>query len=510
MAFTLKRSSQNFKNMQEKSQRQLKRNLSLLLGPLLFAGLLLMPTPAGMESAAQAVLACTAWIALWWMLEPVPIPVTSLLPIVLLPLSGGLSLSSATTAYGNPLIFLFLGGFVLALALEEWNLHKRIALHIILFVGTNQQRIVLGFMAATAILSMWISNTATAMLMMPIGLAIVLQLGSFNGSGKLEKENVFGKALMLGIAYAASIGGLASLIGTPGNAIFVAVVDEMFRQKVSFASWMLLGVPLAALLLLLCWVYLVKVAFLLPKTDTGGSKEIAEQIRALGQVRSEEKWVGAVFMLTAFAWISRSFLLNPVFPALDDSMIAMAATVALFVIPARSRNYKEGLLNWDAASRLPWGILLLFGGGLAIASGFQQSGLAAYIGNQLTQLEGLSLFLIILSIIALMNFLTEVTSNTATATMMLPILASLAVAIEVHPFGLMVAACLASSCAFMLPVATPPNAVVFGSGYIRMQDMVKTGLWLNIISIIIISLFIYFALPLLWNINLQKLPESFR
>lgn len=487
-----------------------KRILSLLSGPFLFALILLLPAPSGMQAEAQGVLAATAWIAAWWILEPLPIPVSSLLPIVLLPLSSSMGVGNVTAAYGNPIIFLFLGGFVLALAIEEWGLHKRIALHIILWIGTNQQRIVLGFMVATALLSMWISNTATAMLMMPIGLAIVVQLGTFKGEGKLGNENSFGKALMLGIAYAASIGGLGTLIGTPANAIFVAVAGEMFTQQVSFASWMLLGVPLSLLLLFICWFYLVRVAFALTKTDTGGEIEIREQLHALGPVQPEEKWVMLVFILTALAWISRSFLLNPFFPALDDSMIAMIAAVALFIIPSRSKAYSQGLLNWGAAVKLPWGILLLFGGGLAIAAGFQQSGLAAYIGSQLTQLEGLGLIFIILLIVALLNFLTEVTSNTATATMMLPILASLAVAIQVHPYGLMVAAALASSCAFMLPVATPPNAVVFGSGYIRMQDMAKTGFWLNLISILIISLFIYFLLPLLWDIDLRNLPDSFR
>lgn len=496
-------------NTEDKSQGQGKRIFSLLLGPLLFASILLLPAPIGMESPAQAVLACTAWIAAWWVLEPIPIPATSLLPIVLLPLSGGLPLGLTTAAYGNPLIFLFLGGFVLALALEEWNLHKRIALHIILLVGTNEQKIVLGFMAATGVLSMWISNTATSMLMMPIGLAIVLQLGTFTGSGKLGKENNFGKALMLGIAYAASIGGLGTLIGTPANAIFAAVVKEMFGQEISFARWMLLGIPLSVALILLCWFYLVRIAFSLTKKDTGGKKEIKRQLKELGPLRAEEKRMTAIFALTAFGWISRGFLLNPIFPALDDSMLAMAAAVAVFVIPAPSKGNRQGLLSWDAATKLPWGILLLFGGGLAIAAGFQQSGLAAYIGTQLSLLEGLSLFAVILAIVFLMNFLTELTSNTATATMMLPILASLAVAIEVHPFGLMSAAALASSCAFMLPVATPPNAIVFSSGYIRMQDMVKTGFWLNIISILIICLFVYFLLPLLWGIKLQELPLYF-
>jgi sodium-dependent dicarboxylate transporter 2/3/5 len=484
----------------------LKRLGGLLCGPLLFVFTLYTPLPEGMSPEAQSVLACTLWIACWWILEPVPIPVSSLLPIVLLPLSGAVDLSTTAASYANPVIFLFLGGFIIALALEEWKLHKRIALSIILYCGTNQRMIVFGFMTATAFLSMWISNTATAMMMMPIGLAIVHQLGKGKQSKALLSSNPFGKSLMLGIAYAASIGGLATLIGTPGNAILAAIVGQLYQQEISFARWMLLGTPLTLTLLLICWYYLVRIAFPLGSGSGDERQHIQQELAALGPLGVEEKWVSLVFLCTAFAWISRGFLLNRLFPALDDSMIAIAASVLLFMIPSPSRQYKEGLLRWDIAARLPWGILLLFGAGLAIASGFQASGLAAYIGSQLELLQGLGLFLILLAIITLINFLTELTSNVATATMMLPILASLASAIGVHPYGLMVAACLASSCAFMLPVATPPNAVVFGSGYLRMTDMLKAGFWLNLLFILIITLYIYFLMPLLWDIRLQELP----
>ena len=471
---------------------------------MLFLLVLLPEAPPGLTADAQAVLAATLWIAAWWILEPIPIPATSLLPIVLLPLFGATSLESTTAAYGNPIIFLFLGGFLVALAMEEWNLHKRIALNIILLVGTRQRNMVLGFMIATGFLSMWISNTATAMMMLPIGVAIVVQLTAFTGETALGKENNFGKALMLGIAYAASIGGLGTLIGTPGNAIFAAVVKELYGVEITFLNWMLIGFPLAMLLLLLCWLYLVGVSFPLARGGASGAGEIRHQLQQLGPMSAEEKWVVAIFSLTAFAWISRTFLLNPLLPALDDSMIAMAASVLLFVVPARTTGNKKGLLSWEVASRLPWGILLLFGGGLAIASGFKSSGLAAYIGNQMEALEGLSLFVVLLLIIAIVNFLTELTSNVATATMMLPILAALSQAIGVHPYGPMLAACLASSCAFMLPVATPPNAVVFSTGYIRMKDMVMAGFWLNLLSILVITLWLYWFLPLIWGIDLQQ------
>ncbi len=485
-----------------------KKLIGFGIGPMLFCMAYLFNIPEGLDAAARGMLAATLWVGAWWITEPVPIPISALLPIVLLPLVGAATLESTTAAYGNPVIFLFLGGFILALAMEKWHLHKRIALNVILLVGTQQRSMVLGFMLATGFLSMWISNTATAMMMLPIGVAVVVSLTAFTGEGTLGKNNKFGKALMLGIAYAASIGGLGTLIGTPGNAIFAAVVKQLWGQEISFVSWMLQGIPLALILLLLCWLLLVRISFPLPASTGSGSKEIKNQLKALGPMSSEEKWVVLVFSLTAFAWISRTFLLNPLLPSLDDSMIAITASILLFIIPSRSAGYQQGLLSWDIASRLPWGILLLFGGGLAIAAGFKTSGLAAYIGNQMEVLGGLELFMVLMLIIATVNFLTEITSNVATATMMLPILASLSQAIGVHPYGPMLAACLASSCAFMLPVATPPNAVVFSSGYIQMKDMVRTGFWLNLISILIISLWLYYVLPLLWNINLHLLPNN--
>ncbi len=485
--------------------------IGLLLGPVIFFLTLNMSAPAGMSDSAQAVLASTLWVATWWITEPIPIPVTSLLPIILFPLTGALNLQTTTQAYGNPIIFLFLGGFMIALAMERWNLHKRIALNIILFVGTDTRMIVLGFMVATAFLSMWISNTATAMMMLPIGIAIVTQLSDFDGKGTLERDDKFGMALMLGIAYAASIGGLATLIGTPANAILAAIVMKVYAIEIAFSQWMLVGLPLATFLLLVCWFYMVRIAFPLQKKRAAvGKKEIQKQLRLLGKISFEEKAVGLVFLFTALAWVSRTFLLTPYFPALDDTMIAMGGVLSLFVIPSHNKGYKQGLLNWDIAQKLPWGILLLFGGGLAVAAGFQDSGLTTFIGTKMTLLQGASLFVILLAIVAIINFFTEITSNTATATMMIPILASLSAAVNIHPFGPMVAACVASSCAFMLPVATPPNAVVFGSGYINMKDMIKTGFWLNILAILVVTIYIYFLLPLIWDINLFSLPDSFK
>lgn len=480
-----------------------KNRIGLLLGPVFFVIVLSLTPPLGMSIEAQAILASTLWIATWWISEAIPIPITSLLPLIVFPLSGALSLNMTAAAYGHPIVFLFLGGFTVALAMEKWNLHKRIALTMILMVGTNKTKIVLGFMLSTAFLSMWISNTATAMMMLPIGMAVVHQFAQLNTDGD-DQQRKLGKAIMLGIAYAASIGGMATLVGTPANAILVGVAEKSLGTTLSFYEWMKFAFPLTCLLLISTWAYLVKVVF--PLKDKSSNQAvhsaIEAQLKALGKITAEEKWVSAVFIFTAFCWISRTFLLNKILPVLDDSMIAIFSAVLLFIIPASSKNNKEALLTWDIARKLPWGILLLFGGGLAIAAGFETTGLASWIGEQMTLLNNVSAFVIILGIVTAINFLTEITSNTATATMMLPIMASLAIAVGIHPYALMVAACLASSCAFMLPVATPPNAIVFSSGFLKMNDMVKAGFGLNLIAIAIIALYIYWLLGPIWGIEI--------
>lgn len=481
--------------------------IGLFLGPLLFTLTLLFFSPEGLSKEAVAILASTLWIATWWITEAVPIAVTALLPVVLFPLTGGLT-AGVTNAYGDSTIFLFLGGFVLAIALEKWNLHRRIALNIILLVGTDTKKLVLGFMVATGFLSMWISNTATAMMMMPIAMSVITHVNdSLSGQGKKEKN--FGKVILLGVAYSASIGGVATLIGTPPNTIFAGVAKELFGVDISFAKWMLFGVPVAAILLILVWFYLVKFAFPVSfKSIPGGKGVIQEQKRELGKMNYEEKVVAVVFVGTALAWITRTFVLMKFLPTLNDTIIAIMAAVVLYLIPAK--NSKDGkLLNWDDAKNIPWGILLLFGGGLAIAKGFKESGLAQWIGEQLTVLQNVDLIFVIFAVVALVLALTEITSNTATATMMFPIMASLALALGVHPYALMIAAGVSASTAFMLPVATPPNAVVFGSGLIRIPDMAKAGFWVNILAVIFITLVIYFFLPLVWGIDLSSYPASF-
>ena len=486
-----------------------EKSVGLVLGPALFALVLLYFHPEGLSDAGRGVLASTLWIAVWWILEVIPIAATALLPIVLFPLTGALSLNETTASFGHRYIFLYIGGFVLAIAIERWNLHRRIALNIINLIGTNISRIILGFMLATAFLSMWISNTATSVMMLPIGMAIIRQLQ--DNPETIENENkIFGKALMLAIAYSASIGGIATLIGTPPNLVLAGIVQEMYGIEITFSQWIMIGLPISLILLFICWKYLTTVSFSFKQRSfPGGRREIQRQLQQLGRISLEEKVVLTVFILTALAWITRSFLLNRYIPALDDTIIAVVAGLILFLLPAGPGKDRK-LIQWKEAVKLPWGILLLFGGGLALAEGFKSSGLAEWIGGQLTLLQGVSITLLLLILVAGVNFLTEITSNLATTAMILPILVPLAATINVHPYVLMVGATLAASCAFMLPVATPPNAVVFGSGYLKIPDMVRAGIWLNVISILVISLMVYLLLPSLWVFDPNVYPSNFR
>ena len=476
------------------------KNFGLILGPALFVIILLWFHLEELSKEANAILASTIWIAVWWITEAVPIAITSLLPVVLFPLTGGMELAETTASFGHRYIFLYIGGFILAIAIERWNLHKRIALNIIQLIGTNVKNVILGFMLATAFLSMWISNTATSVMMLPIGMSIISQLMDNPKTVENENQN-FGKALMLAIAYSASIGGIATLIGTPTNLVLATIVQETYGIEITFSKWFMFGLPISLILLAICWKYLTEIAFTFKqKKFPGGRNEINKQLKSLGKLSYEEKTVLLIFVGTAFAWITRSFFLQKLIPNLDDTIIAVIAGILLFILPAsKSKNRK--LINWEEAVKLPWGILLLMGGGLALAQGFKTSGLAEWIGGQLTLLEGASIFILLLFLIALVNFLTEITSNLATTAMILPILAPLSLVLDVNPLILMVGATVAASCAFMLPVATPPNAVVFGSGYLRIPDMAKTGIWMNLFSIIFLTIIVYFLLPILWGFN---------
>lgn len=487
--------------------------VGLLLGPLLFILTMLFFQPEGLSPEGKAVLAVTLWVATWWITEAMPIPATSLLPIILLPLTGALESGAVASSYGNDIIFLFLGGFFIATAMEKWNLHKRLALGIIALIGTSTQRILLGFMVATGFLSMWVSNTAAVMMMIPMGLAITAQVASALKGKKEEKElPKFEKALIFGIGYAGTIGGLGTLIGTPPNIILAAQVNALFGVELSFALWMLFAAPVVALLIAFTWFYLGRFAFKMKiKGLPGGKEVIASERKALGTWAYEEKVVLIIFVATAFMWVTRELIWTRVFEGLDltDGMIAMAATAALFLIPA-SKKIGTRMLEWKDSRDIPWGVLLLFGGGLAIASGFTSSGLSDWMGEQLQVLDGMHIFMVILLSTLLIMALTEITSNTATATMILPIVAALAVAINVHPYAVMVPCAMAANCAFMLPVGTPPNAIIFGTGKLKIIEMVRVGFIVNVIATILIVAAVYTMLPLLWGIDLTVFPESFR
>lgn len=490
----------------------LRKRIGLFLGPILFLIFYFMPAPAGLTPDAQTVLAGAVWIAVWWITEAIPIAVTALLPIVIFPVTGVMRTQDVTAPYANHLVFLFMGGFVIALAMEKWNLHRRIALTVIQALGQTPRRIILGFMVATAFLSMWISNTATAMMMTPIGLAVIAQVGSLLGEHQDIKKAVitgkfqFGSALMLGIAYAASVGGVATIIGTPPNAVFVGVIREMYGVDISFAQWLVFGLPLSIIMLFLVWFYLTRVAFTFEFSRLPvGMDVISQELKQLGSLTSQELKVLVVFCLVAVLWIARGFFLKTVFPMMSDATIAIFGAVALFVIPANWRT-GEFIMDWQAARRIPWGILLLFGGGISLAEAFQTSGLAKWLAGLLSGLSGASILIIVIAVVTLAIFLTEMTSNTATSTMLMPVMASLAIAVGINPLATMVSAAVATSYAFMLPVATPPNAIVFGSGYITIPTMAKTGFFLNLLGIVIVTVASVFYLQIVWGVNLTIIP----
>jgi sodium-dependent dicarboxylate transporter 2/3/5 len=486
----------------------MQKRIGLFLGPFVFTLILSIEPFNGLSHEGQAVLATTFWIAIWWITEAIPIAATALLPVFLFPLTGGMELATTTAAFGHKYVFLYLGGFLIAIGIEKWNLHKRIALNIISFIGSDVRKIILGFMLATAFLSMWISNTATSVMMLPIGIAIIKQLKENKATQEGENE-IFGKALMLGIAYSASIGGIATLIGTPPNLVLAGVISSTYGYEITFLQWFLFGFPISMVLLSFCWIYLTRFAFKFNQTEfPGGSDEIYRLKKELGPISYEEIWVSIIFSLAALCWITRSFVLQNFFPAIDDTIIAIFFGLLLFIIP--SKNNREPIINWKDTINLPWGIILLFGGGMALAKGFEISGLAIWLGGLMTSFGSLPLLLLILLLVTAVNFLTEITSNLATTAMLLPVLAPLALEVGVHPFGLMVGAAVAASCAYMLPVATPPNAVVFGSGLLRIPDMVSKGIVMNVFSILLIVLIVYFLLPVLWEIDLSIFPEEFK
>lgn len=484
------------------------RRLGFVLGPLLFVIVLITPGLGGMSPPAQRMAAVTLLMAIWWITEAIPIPATALLPLVLFPVLGIADAKIAAAPYANHLIFLFLGGFFIALGVQKCQLHRRIALRTISILGFSPSRLVLGFMVATAFLSLWISNTATAVIMLPIGMAVIKHFenaGSFEGRARLLTN--FGSALMFGIAYAASIGGIGTLIGTPPNIILAGTLEKLYGHHVSFTDWITVGLPLVILFLPLTWLYLTRIACpIAGQGGLSGKTVIRDELIQIGKMSTQERRVAIVFFLTALAWIMAdakdfgSFTLpglRTFFPEISDSTIAMAGAVALFIVPARGIRGSR-LLDWTSAKDIPWGILLLFGGGLALAEGFSQTGLDDWVGGRLALFQNYPHLLIVLVVVTLVIFLTEVTSNTATTAMILPICGALAVTMGQDPLLLMVPATIAASCAFMLPVGTPPNALIFASGQVTIPQMARIGVWMNLMGIVIITLLTYsIALPIL-------------
>ena len=491
-----------------------RSDTGLVLGPVLFLVVLLFPFPGDVPVTAVHVAAITALMAIWWITEAIPIPATSLLPVVLFPLMDVMDGSKVTQAYTNHLVYLFMGGFFIAVTVEKWNLHRRIALHTIRLVGVTPDLIVLGMMLATALMSMWISNTAATMMMMTIGMAVlqqsINQLNKQTSTVDSSKGHYrFGTALMLGIAYSASIGGISTLVGTAPNALFAGIVEQHFGITISMVDWMKFAFPLSVIMLFITWFYLTHIAYPSEMDHLPGGRElINRQIRELGPVSKAEIRISIVLVLVAGLWIINGLLDINALRLVKDSTIAIFGALLLFVIPADFKN-REFLLDWQTAVSIPWDILILFGGGFALALGFSESGLTQIIAEQLSALRGINIVLIIIIVTTLVIFLTEITSNTATATIMLPIMLALAESTGVHPFGLMLAAVIAASFAFMMPVATPPNAIVFGSRYVTMQQMVYAGFRLNIIGIILISTFVYVILPFVWGIDLSDVHGVF-
>ncbi len=491
-----------------------RNKIGFFLGLALF--FLLLPLDLDPTNPAiPRILAVAALMAAWWITEAIPIPVTSLLPLVLFPVLGIMDAKKVAPIYMNSNIFLFMGGFILALAIEKWGLHRRIALNVIRLLGVRPRRLVLGFMIATAFLSLWISNTATTMLMLPIALSVIRRMEKAMGG---REESVFPVALMISIAYAASIGGTGTLIGTPPNISFTRILAISFPEapEISFGVWFAMAFPLVIVFLGLSWMLLTTVLFPLGKENVEGAREVLLAERnELGRMSREERIVLVLFVLTALLWICRAdirfggtvlagWASRLGLEGVDDSTVAMFTAILLFLIPAK--RAKGRLMDWETAVRLPWGILLLFGGGFALASGFKETGLTSWIGEKFLPLAGTSPKLLVLATSSLLTFLTEVTSNTATTEMILPLLASIAVSLHIHPLLLMIPATLSASCAFMLPVATPPNAIVFGSGRVPIQTMAKAGILMNILGIILIFLTLFTLGTFLFGITPDALP----
>jgi solute carrier family 13 (sodium-dependent dicarboxylate transporter), member 2/3/5 len=474
-----------------------KRLIALIAGPVLAVLLLLIPAADDMIPEAWRMVALATWMVVWWLGEAIPIPATALLPIPLMPLLGIAGMKPVAANYGHPLIFLFLGGFLLAAAMQRWGLHKRIALTIVSFVGTSPGGIIMGFMAATAFLSMWISNTATTIMMFAVGLSVI----EFIAQKTPDRATVcnFGVALMLGIAYSASIGGVGTLIGTPPNALLASFLQSNYKIHIDFFTWMKFGVPVVVVMLPIAWLMLTKLVFPVRNLNIGDAGGvIRDELAALGVMSRGERVVAIVFVCAALGWIFRKQMAGWSGLPINDTTIALVAATVLFAWPI-SREKGHFAVDWEAARNVPWGVLLLFGGGLALAGGFKSTGLAEWIGGRVSGFD-VSIWVLVFIVTAAIVYLTEITSNTASTATFLPILGAVAVGLNLDPQMLVIPVALGASMAFMMPVATPPNAIVFSYEDMHLGDMVRAGFWLNIFAVAISFGAMYFLAPIVFGL----------
>lgn len=470
--------------------------VGIFLGPLLAASMILAGAPEGLSQSGWLTASVGVLMAVWWATEAVPIAVTALLPIVVFPLLGIASIQDTTAPYANKVIYLFLGGFIVAFAMQRWNLHRRIALSVLQHVGGNGRSLVGGFMLASAVISMWVMNTSTTMMLLPIAVSIIAVIHrTVDGMDDKGKED-FQYSLLLGVAYGATIGGMATLVGTAPNAMLAAFMQETYGTEIDFSSWMLVGLPLSAMMLPLAWVVLTRVIFKVDFTTSAEGKAALQKLKDdLGAMAVPEKRVAIVFVLMAMTWILRPLLIKlPGLSALDDSGIAMAGGIALFLIPSGDKN-DPLLLRWNYAERLPWSVLILFGGGLTLAGAVSRTGLAEWLGASLQAIGTLPLAAIVIIAATMIIFLTELTSNIATTATFLPVVGAIAIESGFDPIVMTVPVTFAASCAFMLPVATPPNAIVFGSGMLTIPKMARAGMMLNIVGIFLVSLVALYLAP---------------
>ena len=473
----------------------LVKKIGLILGPLLFFIIINLPFEI-LSQKGDPVIAVSLWMIIWWITEAVSISVTALLPLVLFPLLKVMPMVEVGSFYGSPIIFLFFGGFVLALALEKVNLHKRIALNIIKLTGTTPNKVVLGFMIATALMSMWISNTASTVVMLPIAMSVI-RLLIHDADGFTKNDRNFALSVMLGIAFSANAGGIATVIGTPPNSVLIGLLESEYNTEISFLKWMTFGLPFSIIMITISYFVLVKLMFRNTNTQFMASKDlIDEELKKLGKISSKEKRVLLIFGIAVFLWIFRT-LLNKLIPSLGltDTIISLLAAISLFAIPF---NFKKGdfIIEWKDTQKLAWGILILFGGGLALAKGMSASGIVNIVTNTIAA-SNISVLFTASLLIILMLFMTELMSNVALVAVLAPVVAGIAIGLEIPIVYLLVPVTIASSCAFMLPMATPPNAIVFASGYIKVKDMVRAGFLLNIIAVVLLIVLFKFFMPIL-------------